>query len=805
MSNLYCQRCSSQSRKGFFRRSIQQRIHYRPCTKNQQCTILRINRNRCQYCRLKKCMAAGMSRDAVRFGRVPKREKAKINAAMHSSRMKNMETRVMAEMADDAKIIETVVRAHFDTCDYTAEKIKPFIAKAQAEQNYTQCSGMTCPMKGRPEQSFLDQFSERFMNHVRQVCTFAKSIPGFKCLHHDDQVSLLKSCVFEVLLVRLSGLFDNQSLVCLNGDVIKRETISSMPAGNAKFLMDSVFELAQRINRFRLADAEIGLFCAVVIITADRPGLRNPEIVGQMQSKLKMVLQNILVPQHPENSTIFTELMTIIHDLRTLNTLHTEKFLQQARVTGEQVREAAVSRVPTGSPPTQSSLQQHLLYGGVGDWEDNQDRDSTGSRSPQSSDSHTTNNSYSFEDMRRSPMGSVSSSESLGSSETFSKLSVNDLKIHGVGSVLLNALTSPAITATCPNRKRDISRCVSETNIMRQEDHSSLAVERHQETKCPFKARKLDSPSDSGIDSPKAQGSQSTNTSVCSSPRSSMEEKVKEVEEETAKPERSETLEEQHPLLKRALQQPPQPFNMGGVTGFQDEVYHKKFRHSGRKDSNEPTSTQESAKSPSPGPSQTQSHSILASQLAAPPTYTQPIQNSNLNSQSVLASTLSRPIAIPRAKESEQRNEWLANLILEKGHGRSSGQPQSLLMCAPLPAHSNNIPTGLGFDGVRWRGQASTTATTTCSGAVPHPAPGQSRHIPVPVAPTQPTSSLHPAQASPRPTSSAQPQIPSRVQSEASKNPHLKMALSGLPASTDSQPLNLSTRTPPPADIPTEA
>ena len=52
--------------------------------------------------------------------------------------------------------------------------------------------------------------------------------------------------------------------------MIKRETISAMPAGNAKFLMDSVFELAQRINRFRLADAEIGLFCAVVIIAAGK-------------------------------------------------------------------------------------------------------------------------------------------------------------------------------------------------------------------------------------------------------------------------------------------------------------------------------------------------------------------------------------------------------------------------------------------------------------------------------------------------------------------------------------------------------
>lgn len=53
--------------QGFFRRSIQQKIQYRPCTKNQQCSILRINRNRCQYCRLKKCIAVGMSRDGEYF------------------------------------------------------------------------------------------------------------------------------------------------------------------------------------------------------------------------------------------------------------------------------------------------------------------------------------------------------------------------------------------------------------------------------------------------------------------------------------------------------------------------------------------------------------------------------------------------------------------------------------------------------------------------------------------------------------------------------------------------------------------
>ena len=62
--------------------------------------------------------------------------------------------------------------------------------------------------------------------------------------------------------------FPPQGLVCLNGDIIRKETINRMPPGNAKFLMDSVFDLAQRLNQFRMSDAEIGLFCSVVIISA---------------------------------------------------------------------------------------------------------------------------------------------------------------------------------------------------------------------------------------------------------------------------------------------------------------------------------------------------------------------------------------------------------------------------------------------------------------------------------------------------------------------------------------------------------
>ena len=49
---------------------------------------------------------------------------------------------MLTEMTDESKIIETVVRAHYDTCDYTRNKMEPFIQKAKAANSFvTDCSG----------------------------------------------------------------------------------------------------------------------------------------------------------------------------------------------------------------------------------------------------------------------------------------------------------------------------------------------------------------------------------------------------------------------------------------------------------------------------------------------------------------------------------------------------------------------------------------------------------------------------------------------------------------------------------------
>lgn len=69
---ITCEGC-----KGFFRRSQSSIVNYQ-CPRQKNCIVDRVNRNRCQYCRLKKCIELGMSRDAVKFGRMSKKQREKV-------------------------------------------------------------------------------------------------------------------------------------------------------------------------------------------------------------------------------------------------------------------------------------------------------------------------------------------------------------------------------------------------------------------------------------------------------------------------------------------------------------------------------------------------------------------------------------------------------------------------------------------------------------------------------------------------------------------------------------------------------
>lgn len=56
--------------KGFFKRSVRKSLTY-SCRSNQDCVINKHHRNRCQFCRLRKCLEMGMKMESVQSERKP--------------------------------------------------------------------------------------------------------------------------------------------------------------------------------------------------------------------------------------------------------------------------------------------------------------------------------------------------------------------------------------------------------------------------------------------------------------------------------------------------------------------------------------------------------------------------------------------------------------------------------------------------------------------------------------------------------------------------------------------------------------
>ncbi|KAM3656911.1 nuclear receptor ROR-gamma [Ammospiza maritima maritima] len=83
---ITCEGC-----KGFFRRSERRGPSLAPCHRGQRCDIDRATRTRCQHCRLQKCLRLGMSRDAVKFGRMSKKRRDRLQAEVLEQLEKNRE------------------------------------------------------------------------------------------------------------------------------------------------------------------------------------------------------------------------------------------------------------------------------------------------------------------------------------------------------------------------------------------------------------------------------------------------------------------------------------------------------------------------------------------------------------------------------------------------------------------------------------------------------------------------------------------------------------------------------------------
>ncbi|XP_046608258.1 ecdysone-induced protein 78C isoform X1 [Neodiprion virginianus] len=334
--------------KGFFRRSIQKQIEYR-CLRDGKCLVIRLNRNRCQYCRFKKCLAVGMSRDSVRYGRVPKRSRDRgqddavltttgvqpITGTGNSQPPPSTTDRVPPAAVEpdqsdaDTKqlavydVILTVSQAHHAHCGFTEELTRGLVRKPMvmppASPEDPEAASSTAETVESQRIWLWQQFAARVTPSVQRVVEFAKRVPGFCDLTQDDQLILIKVGFFEIWLTHVAKMVSDTTMTFDDGTYITRHQMELMYEPD---FVSAVLQFAASLNAHQLTDTELGLFSGAVLL-GERPGLNDVKAVQRLQDKLLEALRVQAARSHATSeASVATSVAQRLPELRTLGSRH---------------------------------------------------------------------------------------------------------------------------------------------------------------------------------------------------------------------------------------------------------------------------------------------------------------------------------------------------------------------------------------------------------------------------------------------------------------------------------------------------
>ncbi|XP_046892081.1 retinoic acid receptor beta-like [Hypomesus transpacificus] len=286
--------------KGFFRRSVQKNIAF-TCHREKNCIINKITRNRCQYCRLQRCFAVGMSKESVRNDR-SKRKKETV-------KMTVIETYELT--AELGLIVEKICRAHRDT----------FPSLCQLGKYTTNSSS---DHRIQLDLGLWDKFSELATKCIIKVVEFAKRVPGFTGLTIADQITLLKAACLDILILRICTRYTpgQDTMTFSDGLTLTRNQIHNAGFGP---LTDLVFTFAGQLLPLEMDDTESGLLSAICLVSGDRQCLEEPSKVEVLQEPLLEALKIYSRKRRPSMPLMFPKALMKITDLRTISTKGAER------------------------------------------------------------------------------------------------------------------------------------------------------------------------------------------------------------------------------------------------------------------------------------------------------------------------------------------------------------------------------------------------------------------------------------------------------------------------------------------------
>ncbi|XP_026744320.1 ecdysone receptor isoform X2 [Trichoplusia ni] len=341
---LTCEGC-----KGFFRRSVTKNAVY-ICKFGHACEMDMYMRRKCQECRLKKCLAVGMRPECV----VPENQCAMKRKEKKAQREKD-KLPVSTTTVDDhmppimqcdppppeaARILECL--QHEVVPRFLNEKlmeqnrlknVPPLTANQKSliarlvwyQEGYEQPSEEDLKRVTQSDEDDEDsdmpfrQITEMTILTVQLIVEFAKGLPGFAKISQSDQITLLKACSSEVMMLRVARRYDaaTDSVLFANNQAYTRDNYRK--AGMA-YVIEDLLHFCRCMYSMMMDNVHYALLTAIVIFS-DRPGLEQPLLVEEIQRYYLNTLRVYILNQHsasPRCAVIYGKILGVLTELRTL-------------------------------------------------------------------------------------------------------------------------------------------------------------------------------------------------------------------------------------------------------------------------------------------------------------------------------------------------------------------------------------------------------------------------------------------------------------------------------------------------------
>ncbi|XP_074840078.1 bile acid receptor isoform X2 [Carettochelys insculpta] len=311
---LTCEGC-----KGFFRRSITKNAIYK-CKNGGNCEMDMYMRRKCQECRLRKCKQMGMLAECLLTEIQCKSKRLRKNVKQLPDQPANEDTE-----GTDLKQVTSTTKIYREKVELTPEQqnLLLYIMDSYSKQRIPQeVSKKLLQEEFSAEENFLI-LTEMATSHVQVLVEFTKKLPGFQTLDHEDQIALLKGSAVEAMFLRSAEIF-NRKLPAGQTDLLEERIRKS---GISDDYITPMFGFYKSIGELKMTEEEYALLTAIVILSPDRPYIKDREAVERLQEPLLEVLQKLCKLHHTDNPQRFACLLGRLTELRTFNHHHAEMLM----------------------------------------------------------------------------------------------------------------------------------------------------------------------------------------------------------------------------------------------------------------------------------------------------------------------------------------------------------------------------------------------------------------------------------------------------------------------------------------------